>query len=485
MNAVDEAIERGRATYKARDFNAAAEAFQEAVDADPRNVPALFGLGNSLLEAKRDAAALEPLDRALALAPQSPDIRNSLGIALRRLKRYGAAIPHLAAAAEAYPENPGITTNLANACRSDHRLDTAEEAYKRALSIDATFIEACAGLGTTYRMAGRLAEAQEWLDRTLSLAPNHADARFSRALLYLEQGNFTFGFADYERRWASSDFPGRSIAGQEWQGEDLAGKTILVHAEQGLGDTIQFARFIPMLADRGARVLFYVQQELAPLMRSVRDISEIIPAGSVVPGYDFYVAVMSLPYHFGTTVDSIPSAAAYLTAPKTTNTALDAQLPERSKIFRIGLVWAGRASHTNDRQRSCRLADLSPLFDLPGTKFYSLQKEPRAEDSSELARITDLGRVLDDFGTTAQTMNRLDLIISVDTAPVHLAGALGRPAWLLLPHRAEWRWALKSKSSPWYPTVQIFRQDTPGDWTGLIDRVRTALVRKIGNTAGG
>jgi len=483
LTALEESIERARAAYQAREFDNAAEAFKQALNHAPDHLPSLFGLGNSLLEAKRDAEALAPLERALEIAPGNADIHNSIGVLLRRLKRYAEAIPHLEAAAEAYPDQPGIATNLANAYRADHRLVEATEAYERALRQDDTFAEAYAGLGTTHRMAGRLEDAKLMLDRALTLNPNHADARFSRALVYLEQGNFPFGFADYENRWSSNDFPGRNIAGTEWRGENLNGKTLLVHAEQGFGDTIQFARYVPMLAARGAKVVFYAQPELIPLITGLRGITGAIPAGSPeVPAYDYYVAVMSLPYHFGTLPETIPSEVPYLSPPGALPTDLERLLYHTSNTFRVGLIWAGRANHTNDRHRSCASNDLRPLLDLPGVTYFSLQKDLRAEDGDFLGGIVDLAAHLTDFGVTASVMERLDLIVCVDTAPAHLAGALGCPVWLMLPHRGEWRWALAQDSSPWYPSMKIFRQSSPADWETLVQSLKSELIREARHT---
>jgi len=483
MNAFEEKIGIARAAYHAREFDKAAEAFKSALDYDAQNLIVLFGLGNSLLEAGRNEEALAPLEKAVALSPQNPDVRNSLGIAFRRLKRFEEAIPHLKAAAEAYPDNAGIVTNLANAYRSDHRLPEALETYKRALAKDQKFTEACFGLGTAYRMAGDLTKASEMLDRALTLDPKHADARFSRALVYLEQGNFTFGFADYEHRWSSSDFPGRSIAGREWRGEDVNGKAVLVHAEQGYGDTIQFARYIPMLAAQGAEVLFYVQPDLASVFADLDGVAKIIPAETPPPAYDFYVAVMSLPYHFGTIPESIPASIPYLSAPTDLSKELDALLPANADKMRVGLVWAGRPTHSDDRRRSCRLADLQSLLDTDGVEFFSLQKETRAEDAEHLADLVDLGPHLSDFGQTAAAMQRLDLIISVDTAPAHLAGALGRPVWLLLAHRAEWRWSLEAETTPWYPSMRLARQPEPGGWPSVIERLQQGLRQHLHRTA--
>ena len=483
MTALEEAIGRARTAYQAREFDKAAEAFRQALNHAPDHLPSLFGLGNSLLEAKRDAEALVPLERALEIAPGNADIHNSIGVLLRRLKRYTEAIPHLKAAAEAHPDQPGIVTNLANAYRADHRLVEATEAYERALLQDDTFAEAYAGLGTTHRMAGRLEDAKIMLDRALTLNANHADARFSRALLYLEQGNFPFGFADYEHRWSSSDFPGRSIAGAEWRGEDLNGKTILVHAEQGFGDTIQFARYVPILAARGAKVVFYAQPELIPLITELRGVADAIPAESrEVPAYDYYVAVMSLPYHFGTLPETIPSEVPYLSPMGTLPTDLERLLPRTSDTFRVGLVWAGRTNHTNDRHRSCGSNDLRPLLELPGVTYFSLQKEPREDDGNFLDGIVDLAPHLTNFSVTAIVMDRLDLIVCVDTAPAHLAGALGRPVWLMLPHRGEWRWALAQDSSPWYPSMRIFRQSSPDDWKTLVENLKSELIREARRT---
>ena len=326
-------------------------------------------------------------------------------------------------------------------------------------------------------MAGQLDDAKTLLDLALGRNPDHADAHLSRAMLYLEQGNFAFGFAEYEWRWQCNDFPGREIVGTEWRGEDLAGKTILVHAEQGLGDTIQFARFVPMLLARGASILFYAQPELVPVLETLEGDVRIIPAETAVPNYDYYVAVMSLPYHLGIMAEAIPAEIPYLSAPKTVPDRLEEILPPESRHLRVGLTWAGRPTHADDRHRSCPLEALLPLARVPGVALYALQKEMREEDKPFLTRIKDLSPHLDDFGVTAAALSRLDLIVAVDTATAHLAGALGRPVMLMLAHRAEWRWALGQEDSPWYPTMRLVRQPTPGDWETVVSRIADSLKR--------
>lgn len=472
----DDALSDARTAYKTGDFDAAADAFGRILERAPDDLVALFGLGNALLELRRDDEALAPLRHAAGLSPQNPDIHNSLGVALRRLKRYPESIPHLEVAAAAYPERAGIVTNLANAYRADYRLEAAARAYRQALDQDDAFVEAYFGLGTCYRIAGQLEEAKVMLNHALALSPDHVDARFSRALLYLEEGNLTLGFADYECRWQSSDFPGRNISGTEWQGQDVDGRTLLVHAEQGIGDTIQFARFVPMLAAHGARVILYAQPELVPVLETLDGIDQVVPAGGQPPSYDYYVAVMSLPFHFGTTAATIPAPGQYLAAPKVNRRRIDGLLQRPGAALKIGLVWAGRSSHANDRHRSCRLEDLLPLLATPGCTFYSLQKETRPEDAEWLDRLVGLGPHLTDFGVTADAMTQMDLIVSVDTAAAHLAGALGRPTWVLLPYRAEWRWALAAETTPWYPTMRLARQVKPDDWAELVNRLAAGLT---------
>jgi hypothetical protein len=263
-----------------------------------------------------------------------------------------------------------------------------------------------------------------------------------------------------------------------WLGDaPLEGKTILLRAEQGLGDTIQFARYVGLVAERGARIILEVQPELVTLLQDLTGVSAVLPLGAALPRFDCHCPLPSLPLAFGTALATIPATVPYLAAPAG---PASVPLPEG---FRVGLTWAGNAQHLNDRNRSIPLARLAPLFDLDGIGFVALQKGLREGEAALLGRlpkVTDAARAMTDFAATASVVAELDLVITVDTSMAHLAGALGKEVWILLPVSPDFRWLLGRSDSPWYPTARLFRQSAPGDWDAVVAEVRGALAKRSG-----
>ena len=264
-----------------------------------------------------------------------------------------------------------------------------------------------------------------------------------------------------------------------WHGEDVTGRTLYVYSEQGLGDTLQFARLLPMAAARGARIVFDCPPELLRLFANFPGIAELRPAGAPLPAADFHAPLMSLAHRLGITLANLPAQVPYIAAP-----ASGPVLPRPPGTrLAIGLVWAGRPRHTNDHNRSLGLEDMLGLCDLPGVQFYSLQKGPRAEDIATIGArplVRDLAPAIGDFADTARLVMQLDLVVTVDTAVAHLAGALGRPAFVLVPFTPDWRWMAKREDTPWYPTLRLYRQTAPRDWKTVIARVRDTIARAIG-----
>jgi hypothetical protein len=311
-------------------------------------------------------------------------------------------------------------------------------------------------------------------NRLLERAPADASLRWERALALLAAGDLPQGFAAYESRWqAKATMPPFPMP--LWQGEPLDAKSILVHAEQGFGDMIQFARYVPLLEQRGARVIFAVPRELLRLFQGLAGGATIIDLSGNKPLTDFHVPAASLPHRFGTALGTIPAAIPYLRVPGTLTATL---ARPAGTTLAVAICWAGRPTHELDRERSMSLEDLLPLTDLPGVALYSLQKGPRASDvaaTGAAALIEDLSSQLDDFAVTSAVLMQIDVVVSVDTALVHLAGAMGRRAFVLLPFAADWRWLGQREDSPWYPTLRLFRQQKPGDWREVVGRVRARL----------
>jgi len=325
----------------------------------------------------------------------------------------------------------------------------------------------------------RLDDAMASFERVIALEPDNALGYWSKSHLLLLRGEFEEGWRYYEWRLKNEELEvsERKFEQAQWTGaEPLEGRTILLHAEQGFGDTIQFCRYVDLVAERGADIVLEVQEPLVKLLSSLSSAPKLVAAGDPLPAFDIQASLLSLPYCFDTRLDSVPARVPYLRADREGTTRWSKQL-EGWRHPRIGLVWSGRSKHTKDRFRSTPIAELRPLLRC-GIEFIGLQKDVRPADEAALAdtaSITNLGSSLTDFAETAALISSLDLVISVDTSVAHLAGALGKPVWVMLPYEPEWRWMLDRVDSPWYPTMRLFRQTAAGDWKGVTTQVAESL----------
>ncbi len=350
-----------------------------------------------------------------------------------------------------------------------------------AIALRRGYAEAYNNSGAALYLLKRYDEARANFDQALARDANYADAHWNKAQLTLLQGDFAQGWAEHEWRWKMSavNHAAPDFAQPLWRGDAvLAGKTILLHSEQGLGDTIQFCRYAPLIAARGARVILEVQKPLKRLLTGLPGVADIIVSGEPRPPFDFHCPLMSLPLAFGTRLETIPPSC--LPVPENVAAHLATRV-EHDNRRRIGLVWSGNANHKRDRDRSIPLRALLPLLEIDAT-FVSLQKEVRASDAvilKERNDILDLSEGLGDFSDTAALISKLDLVITVDTSVAHLAGAMAKPVWLLLSDVPDWRWLLDRDDSPWYPTARLFRQDAACDWNAVVARVRDALIEFV------
>ncbi len=482
---------------------------QTAMAADPDNPHALFLLGECALATGRPAEAVGLLARALAARPAHRDGRLALaraelaagdpatamdtleplaadtrlgpaqrlrGTALNALGRPADAIAAFTHALATNPDDAEAHLNCGNAYAELEDALRAEWHIRRAIQSQPGLAEAHASLGHLLTGLGRLPEAIAACADAIRIQPEFAAAHWNQGVAHLLGGDMAAGWRAYE--WRKRHYPGSftTLPGPQWDGGALAGRTILVMAEQGLGDTIQFARYLPLLARRGARVLLQCAAPLVPLMRTLPGV-EAFPRGARpphdCPPYHVWADQMSLPLLFGTTLGTVPSPAGYL-APDAARAAWwDRQLPAR---LRVGLAWAGNPLHSNDRRRSMPAACLAPVAAIELANMVSLQTGPTARDGADLAGVADRSAQLTDWAETAAAISVLDLVITVDTAVAHLAGALGIPVWLMLPHAPDWRWMLGREDTPWYSGMRLFRQDSPGDWDGVVRRVTAALA---------
>ena len=448
----------------------------------PDHFDALNDRGRTLLDMWRADEALADFRKAIALEPNSVATLNNSGIGLILLKRYEEALTILDRALSISPEIEELFNNKGNALKNLGRLDEALASYDRAIALKPDYVEAHSNRGNCLDEMGRYREALSSYEVALALQPHHADAHWNTAVNLLRAGDLKTGWVEYEWRWKIRSFQVKHWHFKQplWIGaEPIDGKVVLLHNEQGLGDALQFCRYVSLLAARGARVVLEIDEPLKALLSDLTGVSDCISKGETPPDFDFHCPLTSLPLAFDTTLDTIPSAVPYISVGAHA-TDWGARLGSRN-LPRIGLVWSGNPVHGNDRNRSVPLRSLLPLLDVEA-QFVSLQKDIRSSDEVVLRERSDilhLGPELQSFVDTAALIEHLDLVISVDTSVAHLAGALARPVWILLPYVPDWRWLLDREDSPWYPTARLFRQSQAREWPSVVDDMRGALTKFV------
>jgi len=498
----------------------ALKAFDKAVQLKPDVAELWKNLGNVLLALERPADALLSFQHILTLDPRHWEAAYQSAVLFHQLERLAEAVEHFDLCNRLKPDHALTLRARARSLRDMNRLEEALQDSQQACTLDPRDAGACNGVGDILaRLPDRQEEALQWFDRALELEPDFLQALTNKALvlgqlhrseeaianyrrlrsldpdnaevnislghLHLLLGDFESGWAGHEARRKIPSFsaPYPKFSEPIWLGkETIDGKTILVHVDEGFGDTIQFARYVPMLAERGARVILVVDGPAYPLLSNLAGVSQCFPfPAHTLPPFDFHCPMSSLPLAFATRLDTIPSGTSYLPAPAASRVqAWESRLGPHDRL-RVGLVWSGNPNHRNDRNRSIPLRTLSRILDADAA-FVSLQKDPRPDDKAflvESTSILDLTADLTDFTETAALLRCLDLVITVDTSVAHLAGALGCPTWILLPHHPDWRWLLGRDDSPWYPTVRLFRQPKPRDYDSVMDRVRAELTAMI------
>jgi hypothetical protein len=437
-----QALQRAAGLFNAGRLDEARAIALELATAEPGNFLALHLLGAISIRAGRPDEALEYETRALAIHPDDHEALCNRGIALRSLGRVEEALAD----------------------------------YDRVLAAKPDFVPALNLKGVALAARNRHAEAVESYSKAIALHPSFGPARFNRSLSRLMLHDFENGFADFEWRWKGSDtqLPLRNFGRPQWTGDDPRGKTILVHAEQGFGDAIQFCRYVPLLAERGARIVLEVQSALEGLFATLP--AQIVRMGDPLPPFDLHCPVMSLPFAFDTRPGTIPANVPYLRAPGAHVARWRERLGPRDRP-RVALAWAGNPKQANDRNRSMPLAALDPLRD-PSWTVYGVQKEIRESDRESLANglpMKSLADDIEDFRDTAAILELMDVVVTVDSAVAHLAGGMGKPVWVMLTYAPDWRWDLGRDDSAWYPTARLFRQPQPGDWAFVADQVAGAL----------
>jgi tetratricopeptide (TPR) repeat protein len=507
----------GSVLRQQKQFEEALEAFEQAARLKPEAIALWSAVANVMVDLNRTDRAAAAFAHVLKLNPRDRDAAYNAGSLLQRSGRAAEALPYLQMSDDLQPNHAPTLQMRALALHDLERSAEALADIERAHGLDPASAEICNNAGAVLHRLGRDDEALIWFDRALqrkpayvgalcnkgaalshlhrfddalamyrrarAIDPGYAEAEWGLALLNLLRGNFEAGWTGREVRWKVPDLP---IAHFDyiqpmWLGNgSVEGKTVLVHVDEGLGDTIQYVRYVAPLAARGARVVLVVPASLCGLLSKLPGVAQCLPMGSEFPAFDMYCPIGSLPLAFGTRLETIPADVPYLPAPEPARVqAWEARLGSHDRL-RVGLVWSGNREHWNDHNRSVPLGILSELFDLDAA-FVSLQKDPSADDRALLARseVIDLTGELTDFTETAALMSRLDLVISVDTSVAHLAGALGRPVWTLLPYTPDYRWLLERDDSPWYPTMRLFRQSASRSYAEVITRVRGELSERI------
>jgi tetratricopeptide (TPR) repeat protein len=487
---------RGLALAALKRYEAALASYDQAIALNVDFAVAYSNRGLMLKELNRLEAALASYDRAIALKPDFAEAHSNRGLVLKEFNQFEAALASHDRAIALKPDFAEAHSNRGLVLKELHRFEAALSSYDQAIALKPDFAEAHSNRGLVKQDLHQLEAALADYDRAIALNPDFAVAYFNRAMARLMVGDFKNGWLDWEWRWKGDNGPivkdGRQLRQPCWLGnESIAGKTILLHSEQGLGDTLQFCRYAKWVADLGARVILDVQQPLQSLLAGLQGVVQVVAQGDALPAFDYYSPLMSLPLAFNTTLATIPAPIPYLKCNAQKALFWKEKLGEKTKL-RVGLVWSGgfRASQPelwaiNDR-RNVPLAKFASLKH-PDIEFYSLQKGQPAE--SELADltsknwdgppVTDFTNLLRDFSDTAALLEQLDLLISVDTSTAHLAGAMGKPVWVLNRFDTCWRWLMDRSDSPWYPTVTLYRQERDGDWDGVIQRVRSDLHARV------
>jgi tetratricopeptide (TPR) repeat protein len=469
----------GESLQHQRRLDEAIQCFDQALRLDPRHAGAARGSAMLHFEAGRYEPAIASFDRLLQVRPELSGAHNLRGNCLLELKRLEEA---LASFIRAYELAPDIAEFASNVGLLLHRLGRDEEALAhadKALALDPALPLVLNNRAQSLLASLRFDEAMADLDKAIAIDPDNDLAHWNMALTRLLHGDFETGWVLRERgRKCRGFFVDRNFSKPHWRGDaPIAGQTILLHSDEGLGDTIQYVRYAKLVAQRGARVILEVPAPVHALLSGIEGASLCVKTGAPLPDFDVHCPLSALPLAFRTRIGTIPSATPYLPAPRDgLRRAWEARLGPHDKM-RIGLVWSGSPAHGNDRKRSMPLSAMCRLLDADA-RFFSLQKDPRPDDRAILngrPDIIDLTAGLSDFVETAAMLSCLDLVISVDTSVAHLAGALARPVWILLPHAPDFRWLLDRDDSPWYPSARLFRQSAARDYAEVLDRVRAEL----------
>jgi tetratricopeptide (TPR) repeat protein len=458
---------------------------EKSIRVEPDNANAYYILGKAFQAKGELDKAITCYRRVIKLNPFFLHAYYYLGEAFQDKGEIDEAVMYYKKELELNPDHADTYNNMGIILHSKGKIDEAIRYYEKALMLNPCSENVYNNFAIALKDSGVLDKAIYCYQKALELNSAQAVIHYGLSMTLLLDGNFKEGWKEYEWRWKTKDFfqYARNFTKPLWDGSDIAGRTILLHDEQGSGDTIQFIRYASLIAQRDANVVVECHRALVSLLKSVDGIQQVIVRGEELPEFDLYCPLLSLPLMFNTTLESIPAKVPYIVVDPLLVQKWKDKLRYDNSKFKVGLVWAGKPEHKNDRNRSCHLEVFSPLAELGDISFYSLQKGWAAEEAKNPPggmKLIDYTEEISDFSDTSGLIMNLDLIVSVDTSVVHLAGALGKPVWTLLPFAPDWRWLLIREDCPWYPTMRLFRQHSPGDWESVIANVKDELLKLLG-----
>jgi tetratricopeptide (TPR) repeat protein len=459
-------------------FERSIATLKKLVEKYPNFAEGHANLGAALAEAGKYEEGIAEGKKAVELEPNRAEAHNSLGVIYMRAKRYEEALVETKRAAEIHPKYVQALGNTGGIYQEMGHYDDAIEWFERAAAISPAHTDTANALYGSYYKIRKPEMSLAITERALQHNPNNAELHGNRSLALLALGRYTEGFEEYEWRWRCGSFtsPPRDFDRPMWEGPDPAGRTILIHAEQGFGDIIQFARYIPMLIALGAKVMVEVPVSVKSLIESIPGVTRVIPKGLKLPDFDMHVPLLSLPRAFKTTLETVPASVPYLRSDESRLEKWRPILQAEKARLKIGLVWGGNLKP--DPKRSIPIEQLAPFADIKDAAWFSLQTgDPRNElkDAPAEMNLIDLGKDLKDFSDTAAIMSILDLVVTIDTASAHLGGAVGAKTWTMLHYAPDWRWGMDGETSPWYPTMRLFRQSAPDDWGPVVEKISREL----------
>jgi len=474
---------RGLVLKKLGQLEAAMLSFEAALQRDPQDAKTCYHWALALHEIKQIDVAIALYDRAIGIQSDFAQAHYSRGLALQQMAQLDGALASYDQAIRFKPDYVEAHSNRGTILQHYQQWDAAMASYDQAIALDPTYAKAHNNRGNTLQERHQIDAALASYDQAIALEPDYADAYWNKGIALLLGGDFARGWPLYEWRHKAleSTHPQRQFGQPLWLGQDsLQDKTLLLHSEQGLGDTLQFIRYAPLLAAQGAHVVVELPRVLMDLLADMQGVSQFIEQGQALPAYDYHCPLLSLPLAFGTTLDSIPAPASYVHSLPSKRAQWAATLGTKTGL-RIGIAWSGSTGHKNDHNRSITLAELLQHLP-PGPQYISLQKELREVDQATLQanpQLRHFGPELVDFTDTAALCDLMDVVISVDTSVAHLSAALGQTTWVLLPYSPDWRWLLERPDSPWYPSARLYRQDSDMRWSGVLQRLRDDVLKRL------